>query len=300
MRILVVIAAILCVSVLNAQAPSLPPGAWAGTVLMAKVSPAYNTYRVRPGDTLFSIAEKFYGSGHGHWELLASENKVTPDNLKTGMILRIPIKPKLPAPDEAPASPAEKNPGDKKKVKHATVGDSMDAVGKRIGALTTLLGLEFTDGPSYAFKVVLLLFLCCILYVSADALMVWFGSIILRVPEATLGRAGKISVSSLGLQLLLVLSLLMFAAVANQIVPDSAKAESLRSLSWGARWVWWSAALTCFLAFFFIPFTMAKQTYAINAGRAGGIVLLAGLLKCFIAFFPSAAAFVATGAGVVQ
>lgn len=48
------------------------------------------TYTVRPSDTLWSIAEKFYSSGY-NWVDIAKENKITnPQMLAVGTTLRIP------------------------------------------------------------------------------------------------------------------------------------------------------------------------------------------------------------------
>ena len=89
----------------------------------------------------------------------------------------------------------------------------------------------------------------------------------------------------------------MVGAVLNQLWPDTANVATLRSLPWDSRPVFYGAVTSMFLAFFLIPFLMAKQTFGITAGRAGGVVVLAACLKFFIAFFPGAFTFVATGAG---
>jgi hypothetical protein len=272
--------------------------ALAGPLLLAKVTPQYNTYQVRRGDTLFSIAEKFYGTGHGYWQIIADENGVSPDSLQPGMVLKIPINPKLKTPTAAETKSAAPQRKPAEPPEGPTVGETVDAVVKRLGAFTSLLGLTFEDGPTYAFKVVMFLFLACLLYVAADALMVWLCSIMLRAPDPTLGRAGKVSISSAGLQLLLVLGILMLGAVVNQVWPDTASVENLRQLRWYSRGVYWPTLLSAAVAFFFIPFSMTKQTYGVTAGKAGAIIVLAVALKCFIAFFPGAVAFVATGGGV--
>ncbi len=269
----------------------------AGAVLNAKVAPKFNTYQVRRGDTLFSIAERFYGTGNGYWKVIAAVNDIKPDELKPGTILKIPVNPGKalglePTGDSDTAGTKEKK---ETKPKGPTVGETLDALNKRISALTGAIGLKFKDGPAYAFKVVGIFFLACLLYVAADALMVWLGSLLLRIPDPTLGQAGKVSVSSLGLQILFVLGLLMLGAVVNQIWPDTATVDRLRSLSWSSRTVLWPVLLSGFLAFVFIPFAMVKQTYGVTPGKAGGVTFLAVCLKVFIAFFPGAIAFVATG-----
>jgi len=281
--------------ILVVQAGAVPAPLPVSAPLAAKVTPAYKTYRVKKGDTLFSIAEHFYGTGRGTWRVIAKENGVTPQSLKPGMVLRIPLDPKKVFEKEAEKASSSRS---RTRPKKPTLGDTMDAVGKRVRVFMNLLGLRFQPGPTYPFRVVLAIFVGCILYVLADALMILLGSLLLRMPDPTFRRAAKVAIGSAGLQLLLFLSLLMIGAVVNQIWPDTANLENLRSLSWHSRGVWWSAVLTLFLAFFFIPMSIAKQTYGVTPTKAGSVIFLALALKCFVAFFPSAVAFIATGAGV--
>jgi len=267
-------------------------------VLNAKVAPRYVTYKVKRGDTLFSIATKFYKTGHTYWKIIADENGVTPETLQPGMVLKIPTDPAVVYSRNPGGKATASSKPSKKKAKGPTVGDTIDAVGKRIGYIMSGLGIKFEKGPGYAFKVVLFIFAACFLYVLADTLTVWLGSVLLRVPEASGTGALKVSVSSAGLQLLFFLSLLMLGAAVNQALPDTANVHNLRALSWQSNSVWYSAVLSGFLAFFLIPLIMAKQVYGITAGRAGGVIALAVVVKSLIALFPIAVAFVATGPGV--
>ena len=57
--------------------------------------PEGKTYTIQSGDTLWSIAEKFYGKGV-LWRTIADANKDTlpdPDRPKLGAVLRIPPAP---------------------------------------------------------------------------------------------------------------------------------------------------------------------------------------------------------------
>lgn len=64
-----------------AQAPTTPE------------APAAQTYTVKTGDSLWSIAAKFYGDG-GMYTLLISQNKLKdPNHLEKGQVLVIPPKP---------------------------------------------------------------------------------------------------------------------------------------------------------------------------------------------------------------
>jgi LysM repeat protein len=61
-------------------------------------------YRVQSGDTLWSLAERFYGSGR-RWEEIATANELTNgDGLIAGSIIKIPLaaQDEAPQPDEQP------------------------------------------------------------------------------------------------------------------------------------------------------------------------------------------------------
>ncbi|MHB0885909.1 MAG: LysM peptidoglycan-binding domain-containing protein [Bacillota bacterium] len=56
-------------------------------------TPAAQTYTVKAGDSLWSIAAKLYGDGH-LYTLLISQNKLKdPDHLEKGQVLVVPAKP---------------------------------------------------------------------------------------------------------------------------------------------------------------------------------------------------------------
>jgi nucleoid-associated protein YgaU len=59
-------------------------------------------YRVQSGDTLWSLAERFYGQGR-RWEEIAHANELkNGDGLIAGSIIKIPL-----APQDAEPAPAE-------------------------------------------------------------------------------------------------------------------------------------------------------------------------------------------------
>lgn len=84
---------------LYAHLPSspLPAGTTATTTPTHKASPppatasVVTTYRVRPGDTLRSIAARFYDD-EALWERIyrANRHRMDPDNLRIGMQINIP------------------------------------------------------------------------------------------------------------------------------------------------------------------------------------------------------------------
>lgn len=58
-------------------------------------------YQVKEGDTLWLIAEKFYGSGFNMEDIMKANNLTSPDFIKEGQILIIPsVKPKSPTQGE--------------------------------------------------------------------------------------------------------------------------------------------------------------------------------------------------------
>gem|GEM_PF-885498 len=60
--------------------------------------PAYETYVVRKGDTLSAISRRYYGTAL-EWRRLADVNRdvlTAPDQLKPGMVLKIPSLPPTP------------------------------------------------------------------------------------------------------------------------------------------------------------------------------------------------------------
>ncbi len=61
------------------QAPPPPPPA-----------PAAQTYTVEPGDTLWAIAERFYGDGNRYGEIAQASGIDNPDAIDVGQVLTIP------------------------------------------------------------------------------------------------------------------------------------------------------------------------------------------------------------------
>ncbi|RJO76411.1 LysM peptidoglycan-binding domain-containing protein [Nocardia panacis] len=52
--------------------------------------PAAQTYTVEPGDTLWAIAERFYGDGNRYQEIAAASGIDNPDLINPGQVLTIP------------------------------------------------------------------------------------------------------------------------------------------------------------------------------------------------------------------
>jgi LysM repeat protein len=87
------------------QAPGLP-----GAEVTQTPNPETRTYAVEAGDTLWSIAAKFYGNG-AKYLLIQQANNLTDNTLRTGQILVIPFAetektPTLKAPTPAPITPS--------------------------------------------------------------------------------------------------------------------------------------------------------------------------------------------------
>jgi len=70
-------------------------------------------YRVRTGDTLWSLADRFYGNGH-RWTDISRANTLSPgQGLQTGAVIKIPLAPGEPEPQPvivAAPEPAAQSP----------------------------------------------------------------------------------------------------------------------------------------------------------------------------------------------
>jgi LysM repeat protein len=71
--------------------------------------PAARTYTVRHGDTLYAIAQRFYGHGrYWHWLYQANQSKIRhPDLIFAGQVLTIPSHPQTVSTDPAATSTAD-------------------------------------------------------------------------------------------------------------------------------------------------------------------------------------------------
>ncbi|QLY32487.1 LysM peptidoglycan-binding domain-containing protein [Nocardia huaxiensis] len=56
----------------------------------APAAPAAQTYTVEPGDTLWAIAERFYGDGNRYQEIANASGIDNPDAIQPGQVLTIP------------------------------------------------------------------------------------------------------------------------------------------------------------------------------------------------------------------
>ena len=56
----------------------------------APAPPAPRTHTVEPGDTLWAIAERFYGDGNRYPEIAAASGIENPDLIQPGQVLTIP------------------------------------------------------------------------------------------------------------------------------------------------------------------------------------------------------------------
>lgn len=65
-------------------------------------------YRVQPGDTLWSLSDRFYGNGHRWMEILRANDMAQGQGLQTGALIKIPLASSeaTPQSEQAPA-PAE-------------------------------------------------------------------------------------------------------------------------------------------------------------------------------------------------
>src|SRR5688572_24802296 len=65
-------------------------------------------YRVKTGDTLWSLADRFYGSGHRWTDISRANEMAAGQGLQTGAVIKIPLAPgeATPLVDNSPAEPA--------------------------------------------------------------------------------------------------------------------------------------------------------------------------------------------------
>ncbi|OGE37621.1 hypothetical protein A3B45_02985 [Candidatus Daviesbacteria bacterium RIFCSPLOWO2_01_FULL_39_12] len=87
--LIILVVVVLLFNYFNRSKPSIGPSQ---QTQQGDVSPENlpGTYTVKEGDTLFSIAEKYYQDGYKYTEIAAANNLANPDNLETGQQLNIP------------------------------------------------------------------------------------------------------------------------------------------------------------------------------------------------------------------
>jgi len=105
--LIVLVIGILVFNYFNRSKPDLGPAQNTATQEGQDVSPDNlpGKYTVKDGDTLFTIAEKYYQDGYKFEEIAQANNIADPNNLEAGQVLEIP-KLEAAAPSETP-SPAE-------------------------------------------------------------------------------------------------------------------------------------------------------------------------------------------------
>ncbi|MFC9996110.1 LysM peptidoglycan-binding domain-containing protein [Nocardia sp. NPDC127526] len=70
--------------------PAPEPVTQAAAVEDAPPPPAAQTYTVEPGDTLWAIAERFYGDGNRYQDIANANGIPNPDAINAGQVLTIP------------------------------------------------------------------------------------------------------------------------------------------------------------------------------------------------------------------
>lgn len=103
--LIILVVVVLLFNYFNRNKPAVGPSQQ--TQEQGDVSPENlpGRYTVKEGDTLFSIAEKYYQDGYKYSEIAAANNLADPDNLEAGQELNIP---KLSEQAETPSpTPAE-------------------------------------------------------------------------------------------------------------------------------------------------------------------------------------------------
>lgn len=73
----------------DGDAPAAEP-AVAETPAAAPAAPAQQTYTVQSGDTLWAIAERYYGDGNQYMKIASANSIANPDLINPGQVLVIP------------------------------------------------------------------------------------------------------------------------------------------------------------------------------------------------------------------
>lgn len=90
--LIILVVGILIFNYFSKQKPTLGPSQTSEITRQQDVAPANlpGKYTVREGDTLFTIAEKYYQDGYRYTEIAKANNLTNPDALEIGQILNIP------------------------------------------------------------------------------------------------------------------------------------------------------------------------------------------------------------------
>jgi nucleoid-associated protein YgaU len=139
---------------------------------MAVIPPRFRDYTVKQGETIEGIATKELGSAKYASAILSANALMSPEHLKAGRVIRIPLDPTniqgkavppetkaaatpkpettAPAPKTEPATTQASAPADKVTEYLVKSGDSLSAISKKFYGTTTLTDLIFqaNRGPA--------------------------------------------------------------------------------------------------------------------------------------------------------
>lgn len=231
---------------------------------------------VKPGETLFGIAEMYYGNGYKWTELLQYNTWVNPDRLVVGRTIFIPDPKFMPADDvQGTASPDpgvrdHGNPG---------FGPGIGSFGSFFGELGSarLFGMSL-------YKLVLILCAWFMIHAAIQGSFVWFAAHLAFVKDVSFKKAMRATVQSEGLAtvFLIVVSVTALMMVYVGTAPPGKPVLSdllltvedyLRSSSGMALAGFLIVGLYVFLGVRFIP-----QAFEIPGGQGVAIVFLAVLI----------------------
>lgn len=165
-------------------------------------------HTVQPGETLFRIAEIYYGNGYRWTDIVQFNTWVDPDHLIVGSTLYIPNPVKRPA-SGGPSTRG--NPGTSRTTQNPSLGPT------RPGSLGTLfrdLGGATFFGVSI-YKVLLFLAVWFVVHAAIQGSFVWFAAHLSFVKEVSFGKAMRATIQAEGLAtiFLLVVGLTTLAMV---------------------------------------------------------------------------------------
>lgn len=90
--LIVLVVGILVFNFFNKQKSDLGPAQQTESNKQEDVTPSKlpGKYTVKEGDTLFSLADKYYQDGYKYTEIVKANNIVNPDSIEAGQVLEIP------------------------------------------------------------------------------------------------------------------------------------------------------------------------------------------------------------------
>jgi hypothetical protein len=262
---------VLALAVAGSPASAKPRGTKADRNKTPPAAEAGINHTVKPGETLFSIAEKYYGNGYEWVRLKEYQPWVDPDHLVPGEVIHVP---------DAPYG-----------FRGGSGMTSLDLPsGRSLFAWMPTLGNVSLFGRSLN-QVILILLVWFVLHFSIQGLFVWFAAHLAFVKDVSMKKAMRATLQSESLALICVVMaavvglMLLYVGTTSPGKPVTADLlstaeEYLGSPSGIAIGGMLLVSLYGFLGIRFIP-----PAFGIQPGRGVAIVMVAILVPHLIGFY---------------